>query len=153
MESIVIGCIFIGIPAVLGSIYRANLAHQRFMKVLQLKAEFNARMLDRVGSDPAMVEFLKAEVQNQMFDVRLSEPAGGLVPPQYSRMLTALQLSFMLFSLGVAFLWLRGYMHSGDAEAFLTFGALGVALGFGAMLSAAAALFVGRLTATAEGRA
>lgn len=143
-EEIVMMFIFVGIPWVLGWIYRTNLAHKRFMKVLQLKADMNSRLLDRVGTDPAVVDFLKSDAQQHMFEVRLND-LGPRVPPPYMRMLTAVQISFMLLSAGGGLLYIREYMLGDGREAFLFLGTLGVALGVGALLSALAAFAVARL--------
>jgi hypothetical protein len=133
--------IFVGLPLVLASIYRTHLQHVRVMKTLQLKAEANARMLDRFGSDGAFLEFLKSDAQQKMFDVTLPEPR---VPAPYMRMLTAFQVAFLLLSAGLACLYIRGFMFEGDKEAFLFLGTMGVALGIGSLLSAGAALVVAR---------
>lgn len=143
-EGIAIIGVFVGIPAVLGWIYRTHLGHKRFMKVLQLKAEMNSRLLDRVGTDPAVVEFLKSDAQQHMFDVKLND-LGPRVPPPYMRMLTAVQVSFMMLSAGLGLLYIRGDMLGDGREAFLFLGTLGVALGVGALLSAVAAFAVARM--------
>jgi len=143
-EAIVMMFIFVGIPWVVGWIYRTHLSHKRFMKVLQLKAEMNSRLLDRVGTDPAVVEFLKSDAQQQMFDVKVTD-LGPRVPPPYMRMLTAVQISFMLLSAGAGLLYIREFMEGDAKEAFLFLGTLGVALGIGALLSAGAAFVVARM--------
>lgn len=133
--------IFIGIPLALGWICKIFLQHQRFMKVLQLKAETNARMLDRFGNDQAFLDFLKSDGQQKMFDIRL--PA--VVPAPYMRMLTAIQAGLVFFSIGIASLVVHTYMtNRGDQEATLFFGVLGVSLGVGGLLSAGAAYFIGQ---------
>lgn len=153
MEPLVIGAVFIGIPWVLGSVYRAHLAHLRFMKVLQLRADMTARLLDRMGAEPQVMEFLKSDIQQQLFEVKVAEPGSGLSMP-FARMLTAIQLGLVLLSAGLAFLYIRGYMPGHSQEGLLVFGALAVALGIGAMLAAVAALIVGRFWRTLEeGRA
>lgn len=141
-EVFVVLGLFVGIPLVLASVYRTHLRHVQYMKTLQLKAEANARMLDRFGSDATFLEFLKSDAQQHMFDVRVPDPP---VPAPYMRMLTALQISFLLLSAGAACLYIRGFMFEGDREAFLFLGSMGVALGLGSLLSAAAALVVARL--------
>ena len=143
-EEMVLMFVFVGIPWVLGWIYRTHLNHKRFMKVLQLKAEMNSRLLDRVGTNPAVVEFLKSDAQQHLFDVKLTD-IGPRVPPPYMRMLTAVQISFMMLSAGLGLLYIRSYMLGDGREAFLFLGTLGVALGVGALLSAVAAFAVARL--------
>ncbi len=142
MEPLAVLGIFIGIPMVLASIYRAHLQHVQLMKTLQLKAEANARMLDRFGSDAAFLEFLRSDAQQHMFDVKLPDQR---VPAPYMRMLTAVQISFLLLSAGIACLYVRGFMFERDQQAFLFLGSMGIALGVGSLLSAVAALVVARM--------
>jgi hypothetical protein len=142
-DAIPVMFIFIGIPWVLGWIYRAHLNHLQFMKILQLKAEANARMLDRFGSDAAFLEYLKSDAQQHLLDVRLPE---ARIPAPYMRMLTAVQVSFLLLAAGWACLHIRSYVSStGDQTGFLFLGTLGVALGLGSLLSAVAAFVVARM--------
>ena len=127
---------------VVASIYRAHLQHIQLMKILQLKSEANARMLDKFGADASFLEFLKSDAQQQMFDVKLPPQR---VPAPYMRMLTAIQISFLLLAAGVACLYVRGFMFERDQQAFLFLGTMGVALGIGSLLSAAAAFVVARM--------
>jgi hypothetical protein len=142
VEAIAFLGIFIGIPMVVASIYRAHLQHIQLMKILQLKSEANARMLDKFGADASFLEFLKSDAQQQMFDVKLPPQR---VPAPYMRMLTAIQISFLLLAAGVACLYVRGFMFERDQQAFLFLGTMGVALGIGSLLSAAAAFVVARM--------
>ena len=151
MEGIIVLCIFLGLPWVLGAIYRAHLNHQRFMKVLQLKADMNSRVLDRLGTDSNAIEFLKSEARQQMFDVRLSEAAPARIPSPYNRVLTTIQAGLVLLCAGGGFLYIRQYItHGNDQEVFLVFGTVGVALGAGALLSAVAALVIVKMWRAAE---
>jgi hypothetical protein len=141
----VIPVIFVGIPWVLGWIFKVNLSHQRHMKALQLRAEMNSRLLDRIGTDPAVLELLKSDAQSKAFDVQLSEPAST----PYMRALTAVQASFLLLAAGAACAWFSGRGIPGDGQrVFMFVGALGIALGIGSLLSAAAAFFAARLWRT-----
>src|SRR6476660_184917 len=94
--------IFLGIPYILGWIFKAHQSHVRFMKVLQLKSEMNQRLLERASSDPAIFELLKREAQHQLFDVRIPEMQA---PAPYMKMVSALQASFLLLGAGSACLW------------------------------------------------
>ena len=153
MEGFFVASVFIGIPWVLGSIYRTHLAHQRYMRLLQLKADMQARMLDRLGNEPQVLEFLKSDAPQQMFDVKVAELTAR-VPTPYARMLTAIQIGIVMLCAGGAFLYIREYMPLRSQEELLVFGALGVAVGAGAILSAGAALAMARMFQSMEaGRA
>ncbi len=141
-EAIAVTLIFVGIPTVVGWIFRTYLGHKQFMKMLQLKAETNARMMDKFGSDAAFLDYLKSDAQLKMFEVKAPEPR---MPAPYMRMLTTIQIAFVLLSAGFACLYIRQYMFEGDRDAFLFLGTLGVALGLGSLLSAGAAFLVARM--------
>ena len=138
----------IGVPCVFGWVLKTWLNHKRFMHVLKLKAESNAKLIDRFGTEPGVLEFLKSDASQRLFDVQMTatSPQATRMPPPYLRMLTALQISLMLLSVGVGLLYIRRFVEYRDGrEAFLFLGTLGVSLGVGALLSAAAALVVARM--------
>lgn len=140
--------IVLGIPAILGWILRSYLNHKRFMRVAQLKAELNTKLLDKLGTDPQAIEFFKGDVQKELLEIRLPEPQ---LPSAYARMLTSVQFAAVLLSAGVACLWLRGYLYSeSDQDSFLFLGTVGVALGVGALLSAVSAYVIGRMWETSR---
>ncbi len=145
MESFMVGMVFLGIPTILGWIIKNNYAHQRFMKVLHLKSEMNARLLDRLGADPGVLDVLKSDVQQKMFEISLPEAAPRM-PAAQARMLTSAQVGLVLLSLGGGFLYIRQFVESrNDSEFVLVLGTISVALGIGAILSAGAAYLAARL--------
>lgn len=138
--------IFVGIPWVLGWIGKTHWAHQRQMRALELRAEAQNRLVDRFGTDPNFLEFMKASGSVTLPDVPVVDNGRSQT---YMRMLTAVQLGFILIGAGTAFLATRTYLVSHDIgmrddSVFVLFGALGVALGIGSILSAVAAFVVGR---------
>jgi len=148
MESFVVGMVFLGIPAILGWIIRSHYAHQRFMKMLQLKAEMNAKLLDRLGTDPGVIDVLKSDVQQKMFEVSLPEPSEKL-PSAHARTLTSAQIGLVLLSVGGGFLYIRQFfLGQRDEEFVLVLGTMAIALGIGALLSAVAAYVATRLWQT-----
>jgi hypothetical protein len=135
--------IFVGVPWLLVSAFKAQLSHQRFMKVLQLKSEMNARLLDRAGSDPALLELLKGEAQQQLFDVKLPGPA---LPAPYARVVGSIQAACLLLAGGVSLVVMRHSLrYSGEQAMTLFLGTLAIGLGIGALVSAAAMVVVARL--------
>jgi ActR/RegA family two-component response regulator len=148
MESFVVGMVFLGIPTIIGWVIKNHYAHQRFMKVLHLKSEMNARLLDRLGTDPGVLDVLKSDVQQKMFEITLPEAAEKM-PAAHARMLTSAQVGVMLLSLGGGFLYIRQFVESrNDSEFVLVLGTIAFALGIGAILSAVAAYLATRLWQT-----
>lgn len=143
MEGFFVVAVMLGIPSILGWMYRTNLAHQRYMKVLQLKAEMNARLLDKIGNEPGVLDVLKGDGQQKMFEVTLPEIGRTAAP--YARVLTAAQIGIVLLCGGLGFLYIRQFMnHTGEQEGMLVFGTMGVSVGLGALLSAIAAFVAAR---------
>jgi hypothetical protein len=122
------------------------------MKILQLKAEMNARLLDRLGTDPGVLDVLKSDVQQKAFEVSLPELESRM-PAFQNRVLTAAQAGLVLASLGAGLLFIRPRFTYGDAsEVLLVFGAIGVSLGIGAILASAAAFLASKIWQGAEAR-
>ena len=145
MEPFVVGMVFLGIPAIIGAIIKNYQAHHRMMKVLELKAEMNSRLLDRVGADPGAMELLKSEAQQHLFDAPFPE-AGSRLPATQGRMLTSAQIGLVVLCAGAGLLYIRQFIgNSDDGEALLVIGTLGIALGVGALLSAVAAYIAMKL--------
>jgi hypothetical protein len=154
--------LIVSVVWLLGWISKNHWAHQRYLKALELRAEANNRILDRLGSDPAALELLKSEAQVTSFEAALKDPGPSRSLP-YTRMLTALQIGLVLLSAGFGFIWLSSHLGLPDVagaggdtvhnlqayrnrtEPLLVFGTIGVALGIGSLLSALAALIVGRV--------
>jgi hypothetical protein len=136
----------LGIPLILTGIYKTYLSHQRFMKVLHLKAEMNGKLLDRLGADPAVPEILKSDLQRDAFRVELPELTPSRMPAPYARMLTAAQVGLVLATAGGGLLYIRQFIaNSGDQEAALVFGTLLLTLGIGSLLASVAAFAFARL--------
>jgi hypothetical protein len=152
VEPFAIMMVFLGIPAILAWTYRTSLSHQRFMKILQLKAEMNARLIDRAGSDPAVLEVLTSEAQQRMFEIKVPELEPRM-PAAISRVLTSAQIGIVLLCAGGGLLYIRRFlMESGGVpEVLLVFGTLGAAIGIGALLSAVAAFVVARFWQAGNG--
>ena len=133
---------FVLIPWGLVWAHRNQLQHYRFMKVLQHKAEFNARLLERVGSDPAAMDLLRDEAQRQLFDVKLPEPTQ---PEPLRRAVTLVQLGVIVVSLSVGIIVSGNWATSRGQASLFAIGTIGVSLGIGAFLAAGATLAATRL--------
>jgi len=105
----------------------------------------NAKLLDRLGADPGVLDVLRSDIQQKMFEIQLPEPTPRM-PAAHARMLTSAQVGLVLLSLGGGFLYIRRFLEGrNDSEFVLVFGTMAVALGIGALLSAVAAHLATRL--------
>jgi hypothetical protein len=145
-EAVTIMVILLGIPLILMGIFRTYLSHQRFMKVVNLKAEMNKRLLDKLGTEPSVPDILQSDAQRDVFRVDLPDLAPSRMPAPYARMLTAAQVGLVLATAGGGMLYVRQYIQgTGDQEAALIFGTLLLTLGLGSLLAALAAFGFARV--------
>jgi hypothetical protein len=106
---------------------------------MKLVADFNTRLLERIGSVKDLGDFLATDAGARFMQDLGAEPlAGG---PQ-DRILRAAQLSAVLICLGLGLLLLSFFSPFSPAQARQTFDAIGMialSLGVGFALSSAAA--------------
>ena len=132
--------VLVGIPMVLAGIVKTYLSHQRFMKIVNLKAEMNKRLLDKLGTEPSVPAILQSDAQRDVFRVDLPDLAQSRMPAPYTRMLTAAQVGLVLATAGGGVLYVRQFIEDrGDQEGALIFGTLLLTLGIGSLLAAVAA--------------
>ena len=91
------------------------------------------KVLDRIGSSPEALEYLKSEASENLFVMASQERTNP-----YTRILNALQAGAVLSLLAVGFLFLRG-MVSDASDAFTVVGVLGLCLGLGFLVSSSVA--------------
>lgn len=145
MDSLMIAMVLMGIPLIIAWAIRNYYVHHRLMRVLQLKAEMNSRLLDRLGTDPGALDLLRSDAQQRMFDVSLPD-SGATLSAAQSRVLTSAQVGLVLLSAGFGLLYIgQRLQNSDDHEFVLVLGTLGVSLGIGAVLSSVAAWVAVRL--------
>jgi hypothetical protein len=106
-----------------------------FQTRTHMKHHYNLqdKVLDRIGSSPEALEYLKSEAAESLF-VQASQERTN----PYGRILNALQAGAVLSLLAVGFLFLRG-MVSDATEVFTVVGVLGLCLGLGFLASSGVA--------------
>jgi len=116
----------------IGWIVRLVGTNRRILKMAAMRAELQTRMLEKFGSAQELVAYLEAEAGQDF----LEAPPTEKISP-YGKILSSIQAGIVLTVLGVALLFLRGQMQDSE-EAFVFLGAIGLALGIGFLISAAA---------------
>lgn len=128
----------VGIVVALGWIVQILTTSRQRLKLAALQAEMQEKLLDKFGTSEELIHYLESDAGRQVLDAATFESASP-----YKRILRSVQAGLILTLTGVAFLILRGPMKEAE-DAFVFLGALGLALGLGFLLSAAATLVLSR---------
>ena len=121
-------------------VIRTVLAYRRRLKVAQLQAEMQNRLMDKFDSPDEMMRYLGSEAGQRFVKSATMERANP-----YGRILGAIQAGLILTLVGGAALVFRAELPShDDALAFSFLGLLGVALGLGFLISALAAYLLSK---------
>ena len=110
---------------------KAAAANRRQMKLAELQADLQTRLLDKVGNSQELAEVLRSDVGKNLL---VAAPVERTNP--FAKILSSVQAGIVLSLAGVVFLATKGWFP--DTEQSMVFtGAMGLALGVGFLLSAA----------------
>lgn len=121
-------------------------ASRREARQSQLQADLQSRLLDKVHTSQELAEILDTEAGKA---VLVAAPAERANP--YAKILGSIQTGIVLSLAGVVFLVTGGWFPEGE-KAMVFVGAMGLALGIGFLLSAAASLRLSRLWGLINGQ-
>lgn len=122
--------VVLGVVGTVAWTVRLFLAYFQKMKIARMHADLNARLLDKFGSAPEVVDYLQSEAGERLLQATTAEVAA----PQ-ARILGSIRTGVIMVLLGAALLLLRGQMGREAVEAMLFLGAVSLALGLGFLLS------------------
>jgi len=113
----------------------------RRARIAKLQAEVQGKLLDKVGSGQELLAYAQTEAGTALLESLQVER----VAP-HGRIIGALQAGIVLVLFGAAMLWLRSHVPGTDqnAEGFVVFGALSIALGLGFALSAGVSYYLSK---------
>jgi hypothetical protein len=107
--------------------------NRRMWKFANLQAEMQAKVLEKLEGSQQIGEYLQSDAGQRLLESANIEPANP-----YGKILGSIQAGVILTLVGAAVLYLRGQIPEAQ-EAFAFLGAVGVALGFGFVISAGVA--------------
>ena len=111
-----------------------SVTNGRRLKVANLQAEMQTKLLDKLGSSPELVQYLESDagrtfLQSATLAVERSNPLG--------RVLGSIQAGVILVFGGIGLLWLRGQVVDPEgAAAALVIGTLTLSIGMGFLVAA-----------------
>jgi hypothetical protein len=119
---------------IMGWAFKTGLDFFHKQRLVKLHYALQDKLLEKLGSSPEAMEYLRSDAGEKMFALLTKERANP-----FARILTALQAGAVISLLGIGFIFLRNQVPSDGAEAFMVIGVLGLCLGLGFLASSAAA--------------
>ena len=114
----------------------------RRYKIARLQADVQSKLLEKIGSGQDLLAYAQTDAGRQLLESLKVERVDP--PAPHGKIIGALQAGIVLFFFGIAMLWLRSHVSVPNVDGFTIFGALGIAVGIGFGLSAAASYYLSR---------
>lgn len=127
-------------------IIHSVLKHRRLVQIAGLQAEMQNRLLERFGTSQELVTYLDSPAGRKFLESATIERRNP-----YGRILGSVQAGIVLTLTGAGFFFLQGRWPEAE-EGFLFLGTMGLTLGLGFLLSAAAAYFLSKSWGLLDGR-
>lgn len=146
MEFIAPVLIVLTVFAAIVLLVRTVVTNRRQLRISQMQAEMQTRLLEKFGTADELVAYLGSPAGQ-----RFVESASLERRNPYGRILGSIQAGLVLTLVGLGFLFLQGRWHETE-EGFLFLGVMALALGLGFLLSAGAAYFLSKSWGLIDGR-
>ncbi len=128
-------------PTFLGAsvwVFKMFLDFLRQRRMSRMLYEIQTKVLDKFGNSPEALEYLQSDAGRQYLDMAMTEKAN----PR-TRILSAVQIGVVLAALAAGFLLVREMVPEGTVG-FAVAGVLGLCIGIGYLVSAAAAYYLSK---------
>jgi hypothetical protein len=138
------GMVFSGFLAAalsLGWLIRYVVGHRRWLRTVKLQSDVHGRLMERFTSNEELMTYIQSPAGRQFLQGLPAAPEVASAPAvaaPINRILWSVQAGLVLGCAGVGLLVIRHYLIEEIAEVLLVFGVLGVSVGIGFALAAAA---------------
>ena len=131
----------IAFVAVIGWIIRIFVTSRRSLKMAQMQVEQQNRLIEKFDTADALQTYLDSDGGKELMKATPIEKASP-----YGRILGSIQAGVILTFGGLALFLIRNHVPGDSGEDFglMFLGALGMAIGLGFLISAAAAFFLSK---------
>jgi hypothetical protein len=132
---------FLAIVLTLSWLIRAFVSHRRWLRATRVQSDVHGKLMERFHSNEELMAYVQSPAGRHFLEglpvaVDPVTTPGPAAP--FGRILWSVQAGLVLACAGIGLLSIRGYIVEEAAEMMLLFGTLGVAVGVGFALAAAA---------------
>jgi hypothetical protein len=114
---------------------------RRWSRTFKMQSEVHSRLIDKFSTSQELAAYMETEAGRRFLEaapISTGASAGPFVPNVVARVLTPLQIGFVMVLLGIGFLLLRHVGDQDTAESMLITGTIMLMPGIGFILSAGA---------------
>ncbi|MCB9379001.1 MAG: hypothetical protein H6511_09605 [Holophagales bacterium] len=131
MEFIAPMLVLITVALVIGSIARAIVVNRRLRENSRTWAEVQGKLIDKFGSADEVVRYLESDAHRELLSGQTAAPSSP-----HGRILDSVHLGLLVAAGGVGFLISGAVSDRQVSEVMRVFGALGLVIGIGFLVSA-----------------
>lgn len=137
------------------TIIRALLDYRKSVTLVRAQADAHIKLMERLASSQELLGYMETEAGKkflQLVAIGTEQPRSTRFP--FGRILWSVQVGLVLLLAGLGLLFLRPHLHDpGAADGFLVLGTLGLMVGLGFILSAAASYVLSKRLGLLESEA
>jgi hypothetical protein len=128
------------------SIVKYLIEYRRWHRISKVNAEVHNKILDRFGSNEELLAYIDSPAGRRFLEATPIAPSavGGKVAAPYGRILLSVQAGVLLIALALGFMWVSSRAIEEVKEVFMGLSIVGMALGLGCVVSAAASYALSR---------
>jgi hypothetical protein len=138
--------VFVTVIAALGWLIRTIINYRRWNRLSKTQTDVHTKLLDRLTQNEDLMAYMQSSAGKRFLEsapIPLDSDTRPIAAP-VSRILWSLQAGVVLLVFGIGLFMLSGKLITEVATAMMVFGVMGVALGAGFIISAAAAYIASR---------
>ena len=150
MGDVMAGCaaffVFITVVSALGWLIRTTINYRRWNRLSKIQTDVHTKLLDRFTQNEDLLAYMQTPAGKRFLEsapIPLDGDTKPIAAP-LSRILWSLQAGIVLLVFGLGLVMLSNKLITEIATPMMVFGAMGIALGAGFILSAFAAYFASR---------
>jgi hypothetical protein len=138
METLTVLGVVVAVALALAWLIRFFVGHRRWLRTTKLQSEVHGKLLERLTSNEELMAYMESPAGRQFLTA--TTPVADLTVPAsapLSRILLSVQVGMVLLAAGIGMLFVRRFVPE-FLSAPLILGVMGIALGLGFVLAAAA---------------
>ena len=138
---------FLFFAVVLTWLIRTAIEHRRWSRLAKTQAEVHNKLMDRFASNEDLLNYIQTPVGKRFLEsapILLEQPATRPVSAPIGRILLSVQAGLVLLAGGIGMQFVSMSVQKDAAEPLAALGTLGIAIGIGLVVSAAASFMLSR---------